>query len=649
MIPDQTVQILCGVVVALLYASAVLAVGVFSLTMFVSRQARSAVCARAGWIAFLWLGFVLGQGTLGVVWLVLSLAGVLYEWLVWIVCALGWFVGYVMLYRARHQAVGLIWSRFLSLRHRHSWYFWIGASVLFICLLQGTIALLPPSVDDALQWYLTVAKVTAASNKLEFYPFIAPHSGLYPLQVEIHWAALFTISNETAVTVWDYLCALSLLCGIGCLSWSLTASRRVAVLSILMVLSSSAFHDMIGAGKTDNAGAQYGIAAFLWVVLWPDLRHRSAALAGACMGWVLAARYTNFIVLPALLVFAAVIVRRSCRILPTDVAVRQPKRLWFTDAIVGSIAAVLAGSPMLVKNWLLVGCPLAPQFGCQDTFWADMFWGRSIFWIANRQGISMVDFLSYPFVLTFAHREGMLGNISPLFIGFLPFLLAYRRSPLVRPALIAGGAGLLSVITWWLLINKLTLFARWALVAFGLFAVTLSAAVVAAEQDRHDASRITHWLIRSTIVIVLLFLLFQSRAAVYGVRYLAAVDSRAVKYEPLPYTGYDIAEWLNAHVQPGQRVALGIWGGYTYFVKPRILFDAGSTEEYEWFWKHRDRPLAPDSWSFYTQRGFTYVVVAKNSINEPISGVPDSIRLKVVFMGQKDAVLKIEESTYRAQ
>ena len=112
------------------------------------------------------------------------------------------------------------------------------------------------------------------------------------------------------------------------------------------------------------------------------------------MGWVLASRYTNFIVLPALIMFAAVIVYRSCRILPTDVAVRQPKRLWFTDAIVGSIAAVLAGLPMLVKNWLLVGCPLASQFGCQDTFWADMFWGRGIFWISNRQGISIADYLS---------------------------------------------------------------------------------------------------------------------------------------------------------------------------------------------------------------------------------------------------------------
>ena len=309
----------------------------------------------------------------------------------------------------------------------------------------------------------------------------------------------------------------------------------------------------------------------------------------------------------------------------------------------GGIAAVLADLPMLVKNWLLVGCPLAPQFGCQDTFWADMFWGRGIFWISNRQGIAVTDLLSYPFVLIFAHRGDMLGNISPLFIGFLPFLLLYYHSPLVRPVLIAGAAGLLSVITWWLLINQLLLFARWALVPLGLFAVILSAAVVAAEQDPHGVPRTTRWLIRSSILIVLFFLLFQSRAAVYGVRYLAARDSRAVIYEPMTHTGYDIAEWLNAHVQTGQRVALSIWDGYAYFVNPKILVNVGSTEEYEWFWKHRDRPLSPASWSFYSRNGFTYVVVAKDSINEARAGLPDSIRLKVVFMGQKDAVLKIEE------
>ena len=73
--------------------------------------------------------------------------------------------------------------------------------MVILALLRGFIALLPPAVDDALHWYLVPPKVIAASHRLEFQPFVSPNNGLYPLQVEMHWAALFSVANETAVTV----------------------------------------------------------------------------------------------------------------------------------------------------------------------------------------------------------------------------------------------------------------------------------------------------------------------------------------------------------------------------------------------------------------------------------------------------------------
>ena len=79
----------------------------------------------------------------------------------------------------------------------------------------------------------------------------------------------------------------------------------------------------------------------------------------------------------------------------------------------------------------------------------------------------------------------MLGNISPVFLGFLPFLLAYYHLPIVRHSLLAGLAGLVSLTTW-LLIEPFVLFTRFFLVPLGLLAAPLSASVVAVEQDlRH--------------------------------------------------------------------------------------------------------------------------------------------------------------------
>jgi hypothetical protein len=641
-IPSQTSQILFGMVVALLYAGAVVTIGVLPLAVSIGRPASANVRARIGLFGFIWLGFVMGQGILGVIWLALALTGNLYSWLIWMGCALGWFLVGGMLLAFRRQAVQAIrlaWSSPLSFLHSRLWYSWLGVGIFIVVLLRGVIALLPPANDDALQWYLTVAKVISFSHTAELQPFVIPHSGLIQSLIEIHWAALFAISNETAVTVWDYLCALSFLCGLGFLSWSLTSSRWVALLAVLMMLSTPGFYDLIGCGKADNAATQYGMAAFLWLVLWPVLGRRSVILAGLCAGWAIASRFTNVIVLPALMVFTVMMVHRTWKAFAVDGAIKQLKSSWGTDALVGSIAVGFGVAPLLIKNWLLVGCPLAPLFGCRETFWA---------YRIPLQNISVIDLLFYPFVWTFAHRykDNMLGNLSPLFLGFLPFLLAYRHLSIVRHALIAGFAGLTSITTW-LLIEPLVLFTRWLLIPLGLLAVPLSASVAAVEQDLRRGHRVC-WFVRSAIFIVFLFLLFQSRSVVYGIRYLASIDSRAAGYELMP--GYDVATWLNAHVQPGQRVALGGWSGYSYFVSPDHLLNSESAEEYQWLWE-RYRSLSPsfwtaDYWHFYATNDFTYVIVAKELVDNAVWAWPDDTaraRPQVAFVGYKDAVLRIEQ------
>ena len=641
MIPSQTSQIFFGMVVALLYAGAVLTMGVLPLAVSIGRPARAHVRARIGLFGFMWLGFVMGQGILGVIWLGLALAGKLYAWLIWMGCALGWFVvgGMLLAFRRQAgQAIRLAWSGPLSFLHSRLWYPWLGVGIFIVVVLGGVSALLPPDNADALAWYLPVAKMISFSHTAELQPFTIPHSGLIQSLVEIHWAALFAIANETAVTVWDFLCALSFLCGLGLLSWSLTASRWVVLLAVFMMLSTPGFYDLMGGGKADNAAAQYGMAAFLWLVLWPVLGRRSVILAGLCAGWLMATRYTNVIVLPALMVFTVMVVHRTWKAFVVDGAREQWKSAWVTDVLVGSIAAGVGVAPQLIKNWLLVGCPLAPLFGCREMFWA---------YRIPLPNISVIDLLFYPFVWTFAHRDNMLGNLSPLFLGFFPFLVAYRHFSIVRPAWIAGFAGLASITTW-LLIEPLLLFTRWLLVPLGLLAVPLSASVVAVEQDLHRGHRVVGWFVRSAIFLVFLFLLFQSRSVVYGIRYLASTDSRAARYELMP--GYDVATWLNAHVQPGQRVAFGGWSGYAYFVSPNHLLNSESAEEHQWLWErhrsHSPSSWTADSWHFYARNGFTYVIVVKELADDAVRAWPDDparARPQVAFVGRKDAVLRIAQ------
>jgi len=644
MIPSQTVQVFLGLIVAIFYAGAVLAVGVLLLGVFLGQQGRATVRTHLGSLSFLWLGFVLGQGVLGVIWLALALAGIFRASLMQTVCTLGWALGCVQLFvwrkRVAHK-VSWAWVRLRQSCQNRSWYMVVGTGIGLIVFLRGVIALLPPTNDDALSWYLVVPKMIAFSQKLQLQPFATPHNALYPLQIEIHWAVLFTLANETAVKMWDYLCSLSFLCGVGLLARSLTASRRVAVLALLMMLSTSGFFDLMGSGKTDNAAAQYGAAAFLWITLWPVGGHRAAMLTGLCLGWAMASRYTNIILFPAVVLFAVLRIHGFWRVFLVESLKVQMWKFWITNALVCGIAAICAGGPMLVKNFLLVGCPLAPVFGCQETFWTGALEGiREGIRIAYPQRLPLVKILSSPFSLTFSHQEGMLGNISPLFLGFLPLLWIYQHFSLVRSALIAGFAGLISVSMWWLIVNELPPYPRWILVPLGLFAVLLSAATIAAEQDCRPA-RLVHWLIRGAILLVLFFLLFQNRAVLYGIRYLAAIDSRGAIYGTYAYYSYDVATWLNAQVQPGQRVAAEDWFRCRYFVDPHILLNSETTEERQWLWERRRLLSIPDRWTFYRQKGFTYVIVVKNQAEDIVAALPKDFGLQIAFVGRNETVLKI--------
>ena len=635
MLPMQTWQIILGIAVAVLYGGAVLATGMLVVMAIVPHAARTAIRAQGGRTSLVWLGFVLGQGCLGVGWLALSLAGLLYAQIVWGFCAAGWILGAGMLWVRRRdwtETVQQAWTGLRSCLQSRSWYLWIGIGVGVLMVFRGIMVLLPPSVADALWVYLPSARVIAFSHTLTFQPFNSPHNGLYPLQVDIHWAALFTMSNETAIQGWDYLCAFSSLSGIGLLAWWLTSDKRVALVAMLMMFSTPGFYDLMGGAKPDNAAVQYGMAACVWLLCLPCLGRRAMICAGLCAGWAVASRYTNVILLPALLVFFVMSTVQGGAL--SRHTLRESLGLWGSHVLVGALAVGVAMAPMVLKNWLLVGCPLAPHIGCQEMSWANIYG-------APRQNLEVADLLVYPFVWTFARRADMLGNISPLFLGSLPFLLlTYRTYPLVRSTHMAGVAGLVSLATW-LLLEPLILFTRWLLVPLAFCTIPCSAALVALEHELRSA-RAARWLMRGAFLMMLFFLLFQSRTVVHAVRYIAAIDQKATRYAAEPY--YDVATWLNAHVQPGQRVGLRDYGNFFHFLQTDILLRSETAEESQWLWQHWDSLSMTEIGDFYARRGFTYVVMEKDRMPQASSWPLHDGELRILFVGQKKMVGRIEKS-----
>src|SRR4029079_16587464 len=155
--------------------------------------------------------------------------------------------------------------------------------------------------------------------------------------------------------------------------------------------------------------------------------------------------------------------------------------------------------------WFLVSCPLAPQFGCDGSAWSALYRDHT----SALQNITATDFLLYPFVWTFSVRESMLGNISPLFVGLVPIWWAYRRTAALNRTFGTAAAGLASLGAW-IAIEPLVLFTRFLIVPLALLAIPLSRALVAAQEDHNDV-RSVRFFLTSSLVLIFLFMLFDSR------------------------------------------------------------------------------------------------------------------------------------------
>ena len=77
------------------------------------------------------------------------------------------------------------------------------------------------------------------------------------------------------------------------------------------MFSTPGFYDLMGGTKVDNAAAQYGVAACLWLLFLSPLGRRAVIGAGLCGGWAVASRYTNIIFLPALMAFFTMIMAHA--------------------------------------------------------------------------------------------------------------------------------------------------------------------------------------------------------------------------------------------------------------------------------------------------------------------------------------------------
>ncbi|RPJ28825.1 MAG: hypothetical protein EHM33_03250 [Chloroflexi bacterium] len=402
------------------------------------------LAARVDWMERISAGtilataFILGEGILASLWLLLALGGWFSTRVVGILCFVFAVAGLSIgrsLFSGLKKQIASIWRELRE--DTWGWQLLAGLTV-FLCLLCVT-SLGRPLAGDGPAFYLALGKFIASSNHLIPMPGYEAFTNV-GLQGELHFAALMALRSPDAAKLFPWLTAIMAGIMLASLGRVVGMGRRGQWLTLSMLFSSSAVIWLSGDGKVDLFAVGLGLAAYYWAVQIRFTRIKLALLlTGLFSGFSIVAKLSYApvmvptIVLLVLWGYSAEFKNRS----QWPAAFRS-----FTIGCMVILAGlILALIPHFVKNGLLYHNPISP-IGSGGIGWLNQTWfGPAVTrWIL----------LTYPFALTYGSYWAQYGNLSPLILAFLPLMFYLPRprpffsSPLVVITLVA----LVGVLAW---------------------------------------------------------------------------------------------------------------------------------------------------------------------------------------------------------
>ncbi len=572
------------------YSIACLCFGALALRLL---TASNPIRCTAG--AALASAFLLGQGLLANIWVLLGLSGWFKPLVVLTVLGLGTAGGaifvwpYLTPFSQQLRAVGA------ELR-RESLGWRLVALMAVAIYMAGFTSLGRPLMGDAAAFYMALPKVMADSYRLAPLPGYEAFTQV-GLHGEMHYAALMTLGSADAAKLFAWptiLAGAVILAAAGSISG---LKRRGQWIVFVGVFTSSAVLYLCGDGKVDLFAAALGLAAYFWAVQ-PNRFHDRlpVRLVGLFAGFAVVAKFS----------YAAVLLPGIAFLILWRLAAHQThnpsgKANFLSKGSVFLHLGVwisLAVVPHLIKNYVLFDNPFAP-FGASEAGWANQKWFAS----ETTQHI----LLTYPLSLTIGQYWGQYGNLSPLILAFAPMALLLSRpkpflgSPLVALTLAAG-----SGLVCWVIFHPSLISPRYILSTLLVF--ILPAARAAEYVSRPETGM--RWLSRSvlgSILVTQVFVAFYFSDQIFfpkqTKRYLMGRLSECERDGNFCRGSNELGD----RAEPGARVLLAAY--YRYWMRPDLLQCTSTEEEL----KQLREKKAELFWLSLCQRGFEYVVIDKTT------------------------------------
>ncbi|WP_096701937.1 hypothetical protein [Magnetospirillum sp. 15-1] len=585
---------------------AVTALTLFCLGAGAAALRAAGLLGRLGRAEGLGWSFALGFGLLG--WLIfwLALLGWLQPWAIAACCVLA-LPGLLALRDGKAE------------RGAWSWRAWIVLAVLaLIMALDGLEALAPPADADSLAYHFALPRRILDAGHLLFIERALDSAS--PQLVQMTYLAALALGGEQALTLWCMVSGW----GIGLLTYGLARRHLPLDWSLALAAVVLSLPAMLYAGGTGQVEPRTAMFVLVAVVAAIEARTPGALapalVAGLACGFLVASKYTGL--LPAFVCGVAVLSGRN----------------GIRGALVFGVALLLMGGQWYGWNAWNTGDPVFPLLYGRIAYTPQTAWNgaqaaymaaslspmelgvpRSAFWL-----------LAYPVVATLqGHPVFESGRTGFGLLGLLLLPLAVaaawrRRERLAGHPLTATALVILVTYGLWFFLGPSQRVRHLLPLLPPLLVALLAAARSAARHWRFGASL---WLGMAVVLALQL-----AGAGVFSVkfaRYLAQGRDRDA-FLAANVNFYALAQWLNTHMGPDDRVLLPV-REIDYLVRvPMLQANPYIQSEVE------IRPDSTDPRRFLAQlraHGITRVVAGPQSSFGSGAEVPDLLSWQLVEMG----------------
>lgn len=470
---------------------------------------------------------------------------------------------------------------------RHAWLLWL--------VLLSAWGLTSARLGyDAVSYYFAQPRLMALTGQPLFsYPsnaFVV--SSFHP---GILFTALIQLFGDQAARMLSWLNGVLILASGWMVGQKVGLSKQAQLYFVTLMLTSTAFVDLLGDGKVELISTAPIVVALWWIV--DSLQNPSRGrflLIGTLFGFAMIARPYNMFLIP---VFTALFY--LWHVLPRWKRDGLAVALRFARPVLWTFPTLLAmGAFHLWQNYLWLGSPLAPITYARELESADWQWQIDPAMLNTLR-------LLYPLTVTFINNPQSLGTISPLFVGTLPFLLL----PIVRARLhLAAGLkslflpALLTLVLW---INLFFTVIEIRYVFF-LWVVLFLFSSQVIETALRTFQRGYRNILRTSMTLLLLFIAART------------ISISLVTYSPIDSNGQahcaDIVlcaflNPLNQEAAKGERVF--VMHAYRYYLRPDLF--ACSSQAYEYAaLQTLAKENSGEFWVELYRQGFRYVTYEPN-------------------------------------